>query len=315
MSKPKNCSSIEKCHNLNIKMYKFQEILDLFELTNKISEDDIKRCKKTVLMTHPDKSRLPPEYFLFYKKAFDVILEFYKNQTKTTQEVTKENAQYTHFNPNSWDKNTNKKIGENINKMEHGEFNNKFNQLFDDNMGVYTKPNAEKNNWFKSTESQYEMPQEKNINRAFEQIKGQSNGLTMYRGIQNMNSSAGVSVGKLYDQEEDEQNQEYVCSDPFSKLKYDDLRKVHKDQTIFAVGEKDYDSVRKYANVEQFSRERATQDMTPIDKTSAEKMLKNQEQQMVEQMMKNEYNAKLRSMEYAEKNRGILASFMHISNS
>ena len=59
-----------KSHNLNIHMYKFDEILGLFDLTYDISIEDMKRAKKKVLMTHPDKSRLPPDYFLFYKKIF-----------------------------------------------------------------------------------------------------------------------------------------------------------------------------------------------------------------------------------------------------
>ena len=55
-------------HNLNIHQYSFKELLELFDLSNTISVEDLKRAKK-VLMTHPDKSRLLSEYFLFYKKA------------------------------------------------------------------------------------------------------------------------------------------------------------------------------------------------------------------------------------------------------
>jgi hypothetical protein len=54
-------------HNLNIHMYKLSELFDLFQLSYNISVDDMKRAKKMVLMTHPDKSGLGPEYFLFYK--------------------------------------------------------------------------------------------------------------------------------------------------------------------------------------------------------------------------------------------------------
>lgn len=313
----KPCSVSPNCHNLDVKMYKFQEILQLFELTSgNITEEDMKRCKHTVLMTHPDKSRLPPEYFLFYKKAFDIISEFYKSQTKTSQSVIFENAQYTTLNPNNWDKNTHRKIGENIQKMDKDEFNQKFNHLFDQNMDK--PPDTEKNNWFKSTESQYEIPQDKNINRAFEHMKGQTAGLVAYRGVQNMNSSTRVAAGNLYDDDDDENgadangSTQYISSDPFSKLKYDDLRKVHKDQSVLSVGERDYAKMRKYSNIEQLHQERNTGDMNPLDKGHAEEMMKSQERQMVEEMMKKEYNAKLRSMEYAEKNKSVLASFLYI---
>ena len=300
--------SISKSHNLNIQMYSFQELLNLFELSNKITEDDIKRCKRTVLMTHPDKSKLGPEYFLFYKKAFDVVLEFYKTQTKTSQDVTKENTQYTAFGTK-----TNKQAHTNINKMESKLFNSKFNQLFDDNMASHLRPNPDQNQWFSQDDAQYSIPEEKNINKAFEQIKQQSNGLVMYKGIQNLNSTTGITTGNLYD-DEDEDRSQYVTSDPFSKLKYDDLRKVHKDQTVFAVSERDFEKVQKYSSVEHFQRERNQGNMDPLGKVDAENMLKTQEKQMTEHMMKREYNAKLQSMTFVEKNKNVLASFLHLEN-
>ena len=81
----KNCTLNKSRHNLNIQMYSFQELLQLFELTvpNEITENDLKRAKLIVLKTHPDKSRLPPEYFIFYKKAFEIIVEFYNTQQRT----------------------------------------------------------------------------------------------------------------------------------------------------------------------------------------------------------------------------------------
>ena len=45
-------------HNLNIHMYSLREVLDLFHLSTTITEEDLKRAKKQVLMTHPDKSKL-----------------------------------------------------------------------------------------------------------------------------------------------------------------------------------------------------------------------------------------------------------------
>ena len=54
-------------HNLNIYMYSFEDILELFDLTYTITPEDLKRAKKTVLMIHPDKSKLSSDYFLFYK--------------------------------------------------------------------------------------------------------------------------------------------------------------------------------------------------------------------------------------------------------
>ena len=63
-------------HNLNIQEYSLEELLGLFELNSyDISVDDLKRCKKKVLMLHPDKSKLESKYFLFYKKEIKMRIK------------------------------------------------------------------------------------------------------------------------------------------------------------------------------------------------------------------------------------------------
>ena len=51
-------------HNLNIHMYSLEDLLGLFDLTYNISQEDLKRAKKVVLRTHPDKSKLDSKYLL-----------------------------------------------------------------------------------------------------------------------------------------------------------------------------------------------------------------------------------------------------------
>ena len=49
--------------------------------------DDLRRAKKIVLATHPDKSKLDKEYFLFFSKAYKVLLEIYQFKSKIINEV------------------------------------------------------------------------------------------------------------------------------------------------------------------------------------------------------------------------------------
>ena len=142
-------------HNLNIYMYTFDEVLELFDLNYNISLEDLKKAKKKVLMIHPDKSKLPSEYFLFYKKAFDMVLQYYQNNNKQNQAVTKENTQYDVSNINNeYNKKKDKKISSMIQEMKPKVFQEKFNDLFEKNMAK--KPNAEKNEWFYKEEPVYQ---------------------------------------------------------------------------------------------------------------------------------------------------------------
>ena len=104
-----------------------------------------------------------------------------------------------------------------------------------------------------------------------------------------------------------------MTSDTFSKLKFDDLRKVHKDQTVFAVSESDYQKVPKYSSVDHFVRERG-QTGPPIDKSEAEKILAHREREMQQKMMQRQHQSNLQTMHYEEKNKNILSSFLHLTN-
>ena len=300
----------QKQYNLDIHMYSLQELLGLFDLTYSITLEDMKRAKKKVLMTHPDKSKLAPEYFLFYKKAFDIIVKFYENQNKQNQQVTTEKRVYD-ANHSSTNTETIRTVSKNIQSMDKQKFNDTFNKLFDKNMA--SKINPDKNQWFTSEDSIHvnqEKVSSQNMGQVFDKIKDTQRGLIKYKGVENlyMKSDFGNSI---YDDENDDM---YVCSDPFSKLKFDDLRKVHKDQTVFAVSEKDIHNVQQYSSVDHIIQERGRQTLTPLEKQEAEHILAQQNKVYREQMMQKEYADKLKTMQYEEKNKNVLATFMRIKN-
>ncbi len=240
-------------HNLDIHSYSFEEVLNLFDLDYDISIESLKRAKKKVHMMHPDKSKLPPNYFLFYKKAFDVILRFYENQHRTSQSVPTETIDYEPPIDTNFDKHTQQHVSSVINKISHHDFQRRFNQLFDENMA--TRPDTTKNEWFSNTDSTQHIPDDVNINNmgtVFEQIKQTQRGLIKHKGVETLYFNGG-NGNRLYDDDDDDT---YTTSDPFSKLKFDDIRKVHKDQTVFAVSEKDIQNVPQYRSVNHIMQER-----------------------------------------------------------
>ena len=301
-------------HNLNIHMYNLQEILGLFDLNYDISIDDLKRAKKKVLMLHPDKSNLSADYFLFYKKAFDIVIQFYKNNNKQNQEITEETTKY---NPlvNDFNKSTYKQVNSVINKMSSNDFNQKFNQLFDANMAEKHKQNN--NEWFSKEEPIYDIDKNisvKNMGQIMDNIKQKNSEIIRYNGVRELYVSGGVGT-RLYEGDDDEDDaDQYLTSDPFSKLKFDDLRKVHKDQTVFAVSEKDIHNIPQYSSVDHFVRERGKQPLTPLEKQEAEYYLAMKDKQYREKIMQKEHSATLKSMEYAEKNKTVLSNFLRLGN-
>jgi hypothetical protein len=296
-------------HNLNIQEYSLDELLGLFNIqSNKpITTEQLKYAKKKVLMLHPDKSKLDPSYFLFYKKALDVIAQYYHHQHRQDVEVIPENAKYVL--PDT-PKTMSMQVNQTIEKMGKQGFQQKFNQLFEENM--VKKTDTEKNAWFSSNETVYDnvsVSNAKQLGEVFENMKQKNQGMVKYLGVSEMNSYAG-SGGNFYEDEEDDS---YVCSDPFSKLKFDDLRKVHKDQTVFAVSESDYAKVPKYSSVDHFSRERSNLG-DPMDKQKAEAIIASREREMQAKMMQRQHQSNLKTMEYEQKNKNILSNFMRLTN-
>ena len=264
-------------------------------------------------MTHPDKSGLGSEYFLFYKKAFDIVLGFYDQQQRENREVPQEEQKYVPMNAGGLNKSAAKKVSSVVSEMEAQAFQSKFNQLFEDNMA--RKVDESRNAWFKDENAGVRIDgnvTKQNMNEMFEQVKTvqAKNVLAQYRGVQELGGSSG---SRLYDDIE-EPSDEYVTCDPFSKLKFDDLRKVHKDQTVLVVGEQDFAKVKQYGSVDQFMAERGKQSVEPVDKAMAERMLKEREGLHRQRMMQMEYKSGLRTMEYEQKNKTILANFMRLGN-
>ena len=302
-------------HNLNIQSYSLDELLGLFDLHNyDITIDNLKTAKRKVLMLHPDKSKLEPKYFLFYKKAFDVIVQFFDNQNRQNRSVEQNDVAYNHNYKNE-DDNTSKQIKKTMGDMKSENFQEKFNELFETNQ-MGRKPNSSQNEWFAQEKSVFDVPQEKiskqTMDDNFQRIKEQSNGLIHYAGVQSMNHDNATS-NNFYEDGDDYQNK-YMTSDPFSKLKFDDLRKVHRDQSVLAVSEKDINNIQTYSSVEEFNRARSQHSYDPIEKTHADKMLQEQEKAMQQQMMRKEYQAKIQTEQYAEKNKDVMASFLLLQN-
>ena len=57
--------------DLNITNYNVEDILNLFNLPYNFDKTELKNAKQIALKTHPDKSGLDKEIFMFFMKAFE----------------------------------------------------------------------------------------------------------------------------------------------------------------------------------------------------------------------------------------------------
>ena len=315
--------SKEKPYNLDISSYSLEEMFGLFDLTYDLTEESMRAAKKKVLMIHPDKSKLPSEYFLFYKQAYEIILDIYKQKNRIQNaplsatvynpEVTKGKGignAHDAINAN----NANFKLPESK-ELKGQKFNDKFNQLYETNMAKKSDPS--KYDWFKQ-ETADEFTgrgiNSKNMGEALEEVKHRQNmnQMSIYNGVREIRQ---VGFGTSYYEDQDENgNDSYVECDIFSKLKFDDLRKVHRDQTVFAVSEKDFSKVPQYKSVDQYMNAREQNKGVAMSKEESGAVLERQQREYERAMMQKQQRDLLLQREYEAKQKAVQAAFMRIDN-
>ena len=290
-------------HNLDISTYSFDEVLELFSMDYNMNAEDMKRAKKKVLMSHPDKSRLDPQYFLFYKKAYEFVVNYYNEKIKHEERSDRKSTAYTPLE--------NQDVGQEqisgvIGKMKKKDFNTTFNDLFETNMAV--KPDESRNDWFRSVDAQYSNISnvtKDSISTAFNQVKKQQGSLVRHTGVQMLNSVGGTN---LYGDSDDV----YATSDPFSKLKYDDLRKVHKDQTVLTVSESDFDNIKKYKSLDHLTQERGRQDTSPLSSQEYEGIISRQQREHEQMIIRKQHESNIKALEYEKKNKNVIGRFLQL---
>ncbi len=315
---------MDPVHNLDINTYSLDDLLNLFELDYNLSANDMLRAKRKVLMMHPDKSNLPSTYFIFYKKAYEIVLDLHRSKNKVTEgTVTPAQSKYTSeikYNNlgsnNSGITETDKThLQSKLGKMvQSGDFSKVFNSVYEENMAK--KINKDRNTWF-----QQETPDiyagknitTSNMASAIEEAKRKQQAISVYKGVQPLKFSGGNSI---YDEDEDEYEKQgnYIECDVFSKFKFEDIRKVHRDQPVTNVLESDYDNVEKYASVEQYNQARSRA-MGPIaSKAESEAILKQQMENERILMMRKQQRDLILQRTYEEKQQNALSSFLRLGN-
>ena len=309
-------------YNLDINTYSLEEMFGLFDLTYDLTEESMRAAKKKVLMIHPDKSKLSSEYFLFYKQAYEIILDIYKQKNRIQNAPLSATVYNPEVSKGKGIGNSQDVINGNSNKFnvkdaeKGGKFNDKFNELYETNMAKKTDPS--KHDWFRQETAQDDFTgrgiNSKNMGEALEEIKvrQQNHQMSVYNGVREIRQ---VGFGTSYYEDQDEGNNDsYVECDIFSKLKFDDLRKVHRDQTVFAVSEKDFSKVPQYKSVDQYMNVREQNKGAAMSKEESNGVLERQQREYERAMMQKQQRDLLLQRDYEAKQKAVQAAFMRIGN-
>ena len=261
--------------DLDINNYELTDILNLFKLPIMFEESHLKQAKVIVLQMHPDKSRLPKEYFLFFTKAYKILYEIYKVRFPGEKKYKEDKYSYTAVIERELNQNkvktahniedreyhkTHEEAYKKIQKMDASNFNQWFNEKFEKFKLYDEEQDNGYEEWFRGTKSGNEEDEEEfgyesqelggtwsERNERIERKKAalrNKMALIQRNEIQTANSSGGGYYGLGR-----EAPQEY-SSGLFSSLQYEDLKKAHTE-TVIPVTAEDFESRRKYASTNE----------------------------------------------------------------
>ena len=247
--------------DLDINNYNLDDLLHLFRISAHFGESDLKKAKQIVLKTHPDKSGLPSEYFLFYSKAYKILYGIYIFKNKHKKNIDSYQADLT--DSESQNIILNQFFEQNKKIKDPNKFNEWFNQQFEQ---AHNQQQDESGygDWLK-TDADIYAPASGTADEQIKQYKQHVKTVTVYTGINDMESAFnGTLLG--------DNGGHNFSSSMFSGLSFQDIKQAHTE-TVIPVSDQDYAKMPKFNNVEEYSRHRNAQNTDPLSEKSATEIL------------------------------------------
>jgi len=248
--------------DLNIDHYSIDDIISLFKISNKLTSQEMKAAKRTVLMSHPDKSRLDSKYFLFFTKAYKILYSIFTHKNKTIEtEHCVERTRYRDDKESEVEIDSNLKRLSSSSKCDH-DFTIWFNRYFEENKESDDIEDQGYGEWLKEevqmTSGRSDGPVSKDkrddiINREKSALRA----VTVYKTVDEIDGHVAEHTGQSSLLSRD--TVDYYGSGIFSSnnLCFDDVKHAYTE-TVIPVTEKDFLDKQKYNSVNQLQNERVS---------------------------------------------------------
>lgn len=241
--------------DLNIENYSLDELLKLFSLSIDFNENDLKNAKKQVYKTHPDKSGLPKEYYIFFAKAFKYVYQIYEFKKRSNDNIT-EYKLYLEEDDNSKE---NDEIIKNKIK-EKKDFNKWFNTMFN-KYNIKDANDDGYGEWLAGDDNNEILNVNKsNLHNKFDDYKKTKiETMTIYNEINETCNTLSCGSSNIVPSSNSFSNNNIFNND----LNYEDVKKAHTE-TFIPVTIDDYNKKKKYNSLFEMNQDRGSQDIKPL---------------------------------------------------
>ena len=259
--------------DLNIDNYNLDDLLKLFKLKYEFTEEDLKNTKKQVLKTHPDKSDLDKKYFLFFTKAYKMIMQIYYFRGKKEKRVV--NREYV------TDDKDHLELVKSLDGKSIKDFNTWFNKMFDSVKVMDDESDKGYGDWLKEEVEDGKKVHLKDFDAEFNKKKKECRELVLRDSVHEIDNMDGTNLSR----------EKISCynSKIFSKLGYEDVKKAHTE-TVVPVTREDFELKKKFNSVEEYIKHRGKDGGKPLSMEESRKYLNNKELESNKVNMGRAYN-------------------------
>jgi hypothetical protein len=252
--------------DLDITNYDYDDILKLFKVGQHFNEEDLKRAKKQVLASHPDKSGLDKSYFLFFSSAYKILFNIYNFREKHSSTTNLNN-----YNEN-YNADTDEANALLIHKITSNKSSAQFNSWFNEQFENFKITNDYEANgygdWLTNADvEEQKQDQCKDLNSLHKIIEEKKQILRTHNLVKKKNVCEFNNTN--YCDLTNSKPEDY-SSGLFSKFQYEDLKKAHTESLIPVTNE---DNITNYSSLEDIRNKRASQVINPLKREEATSLL------------------------------------------
>ena len=244
--------------DLDIRNYKLEDITKLFNIPLVFNESDLRTAKLAVLQTHPDKSQLPKEYFLFFSSAYKMLYQVYtfrSGKNRNNKESYKEVVDEEKVDANE---DSMKLCVDKVKRLNAAEFNKLFNEHYE-KCKIEMEEDVGYEDWFRSQQDDRDHDHDDNgelTNASWDQrvthIDKKKQALRENLALVKKNDLQCVNIyggGSMCGYALGQGTPAEHSSGLFSSLQYEDLKKAHTE-TVIPVTHEDYVNSKKFNNTQ-----------------------------------------------------------------
>jgi hypothetical protein len=205
--------------DLNLDNYKLSDVIGLFGIPVLYEIEDLRRAKQIVAATHPDKCDLPSEYFMFFKSAYQVLVNIYRQRCRnetTVEQITAERGDdaTTATTP----------LPDSVPK-DGRSFTNWFNQMYDESVTPHDKGLGGHGDWLRAADDTVE--ESGTFAEMVEKVREKKRNQYEIIPGDRIESIGGRGFAILGSGETD-----LFEGDIFSQLGYDDVRRAYTESIV-----------------------------------------------------------------------------------